>query len=154
MVHDRLERIGMFLPDKQRKMIVDFLANIREDMPEEHTPLDGDTVHARIMSYPTKIPTDCKIEAHDIYVDIQFTLTGGEGIDIFPREESQELTADDEKDFYTFSNDHPPQLSIANLPGWFTMIFPHEAHRPQESLDGACRIVKKGVIKIKASCFE
>lgn len=97
---------------------------------------------------------DCTIEAHDEYVDIQFTLVGGEGIDIFPREKLHELTADTEKDFLTFATDMAPCLSVANLPGWFTMIFPHEAHRPQESLDGKCAIVKKGVIKIKMDCFR
>ncbi len=123
-------------------------------MPEERSNINKDTVYARIMSYPTKLPKDCMIEAHDDYVDIQFTLVGGEGIDIFPREELHELTADAEKDFLTFAADTAPCLSVANLPGWFTMIFPHEAHRPQESLDGKCANVKKGVIKIKMDCFR
>lgn len=154
MVHDQLSRLGLYLPERQREDIANFLVNIREDMPEERSNIDKDTVYARIMSYPTKLPKDCTIEAHDEYVDIQFTLVGGEGIDIFPREELHELTADAEKDFFTFAADMAPCLSVSNLPGWFTMIFPHEAHRPQESLDGKCAIVKKGVIKIKMNCFR
>lgn len=154
MVHDQLSRLGLYLPKAQREAVAKFLANVQEDMPEGKSNIDGDAIYARIMSYPTKLPKDCAIEAHDIYVDIQFTLVGGEGIDIFPRAELHELTADIEKDFYTFAADEPPRLSVANLPGWFTMIFPHEAHRPQESLDGKCAIVKKGVIKIKMDCFR
>lgn len=154
MVHDRLEHIGMYLPMEYRSRIKDFLAQISVDMPEERFELDGDTVYARIMSYPTKLAAGCTIEAHNVYVDIQFTLTGGEGIDVFPRSELSEMTADAAKDFYTFQADMAPQTSLANTPGWFTMLFPHEAHRPQESLDGKCAVVKKGVIKIKMDCFR
>ncbi len=153
MVHDQLSRLGLYLPEEQREGIANFLANVREDMPEERSNINKDTVYARIMSYPTKLPKDCTIEAHDEYVDIQFTLVGGEGIDIFPREKLHEITSNAEKDFLTFAADMTPCLSVSNLPGWFTMIFPHEAHRPQESLDGKCSIVKKGVIKIKMDCF-
>lgn len=154
MVHDQLSRLGLYLPKAQRDGIANFLASVREDMPAGQSNIEGDTVYARIMSYPTKLPKDCTIEAHDGYVDVQFTLIGGEGIDIFLREELHELTADAEKDFYIFAADMAPCLSVANLPGWFTMIFPHEAHRPQESLDGKCAIVKKSVIKIKMDCFR
>ncbi len=154
MIHDRLENIGLYLPSGYRDVIGRFLADVRVDITEGRIELDGDTIYARIMSYPTKLVKDCVIEAHDIFVDIQFTLVGGEGISIFPRQELRELVADKEKDFYTFVADMSPQLSVSNLPGWFTMIFPHEAHRPQESLDGKCSIVKKGVIKIKMDCFR
>lgn len=154
MVHDRLEHIGMYLPMEYRSRIKDFLVQLSVDMPEGRLELDGDAVYARIMSYPTKLATDCMIEAHDVYVDIQFTLIGGEGIGIFPRAELRETAADKGKDFHTFAPGMQPCLSVANLPGWFTMLFPHEAHRPQESLDGKCSVVKKGVIKIKMDCFR
>lgn len=154
MIHDQLSRLGLYLPEAQREVIVNFLATVRKDMPEGKSNIIGDTVYARIMSYPTKLPRDCTIEAHDEYVDIQFTLVGGEGIDIFPRAELHEITSDAGKDFFTFAADMVPCLSVANVPGWFTMIFPHEAHRPQESLDGNCSVVKKGVIKIKMDCFR
>lgn len=154
MIHDRLENIGVYLPSVYRDVIGRFLADVRGDMPEGRIELDGDTIYARVMSYPTKLAKDCTIEAHDIYVDIQFTLVGGEGISFFPRHELRELSAEKEKDFYTFLADMSPQLSVANLPGWFSMLFPHEAHRPQESLDGKCSVVKKGVIKIKRDCFR
>lgn len=154
MIHDRLEHIGLYLPSAYRDVIGRILGNIRGDMPEGRIELDGDTVYARVMSYPTKLARDCTIEAHNVYVDIQFTLVGSEGISIFPRHELRTLSTEKEKDFYTFVTDMSPQLSVANLPGWFSIIFPHEAHRPQESLDGKCSVVKKGVIKIKMDRFR
>ena len=154
MVHDQLSRLGLYLPKAQQEAIANFLVTVRKDMPEGKSNIKEDKVYARIMSYPTKLPKDCTIEAHDEYVDIQFTLAGCEGIDIFPRAELSALTSDVKKDFYTFAADKIPHLSVANTPGWFTMLFPHEAHRPQESLDGKCAVVKKGVIKIKMECFR
>lgn len=74
---------------------------------------------------------------------------------MYPREILQLVSSDTETDFNTFDKvDIIPSAKICNKVGWFTMLKPHEAHRPQESTDRQCRIVKKGVIKIKEKCYE
>lgn len=155
MIHDRLDRLPLYLPDTLPGFdaILRFVAHARPDMPEGRTELSEPDVFARIMSYPTKLPGDCAIEAHDECIDIQFTLRGAEGISIYPRESLELEKADAEKDFYVYRGEESPLLRVKNRPGYFSLIFPHEAHRPQESTDGKCAVVKKGVVKIKMSCW-
>lgn len=154
MVHDRLENLRRYLPEKYRDVIGTYLDSVNPDMKEGMTELEGKDLYARIMSYPTKREKDARIEAHNTYVDIQFTLRGEEGISLFARGDLEEISAQPERDFYTLAGEAPRRAQIVNLPGYFTMLFPHEAHRPQESPDGTCAVVKKGVIKIKAECFD
>ena len=155
MIHDRLERLPLYLPDSVPGFdaVLRFMAQARPDMPEGRTELLGSDIFARIMSYPTKLSEDGTIEAHDAYIDIQFTLRGAEGISIYPRESLELEKGDAEKDFYVYRGGESPLLRVENWPGYFSLIFPHEAHRPQESMDGQCAEVKKGVVKIKMSCW-
>ena len=128
------------------------MEKIDANSAEGITPIDNDA-YIRVMSYPTKLAENAKIEAHDVYVDIQFTLSGAEGISVYARENMEIVNVKPEKDFYEYGGEAPLQAYAANYPGYFTLIFPHEAHRPQESIDRKCSVVKKGVVKIKAECF-
>ena len=55
---------------------------------------------------------------------------------------------DGEKDIAFYEETTEPNLSVNNVAGYFTMIFPYEAHRPQISVNRKCEKVKKFVIKI------
>ena len=155
MIHDRLERVSLYLPVSAPGFdsVLRYLAHVSPDMPEGRTELLGADIFARIMSYPTRLPGDCTIEAHDEYIDLQFTLRGAEGISIYPRESLEPVEGDAEKDFYVYREGMSPLLRVENRMGHFTLLFPHVAHRPQESIDGRCADVKKGVIKIRKSSW-
>lgn len=155
MVHDKLENLIKYIPQNQQKVVEKFLKKVSNGMPEGKYDIDGENVYARIMSYPTKLESECEIEAHNVYCDIQFTLLGTEGISIYKRELLQEKSEDIANDFMTFETlDASRHAAVSNLPGYFTLIFPQEAHRPQESWDKKCAVVKKGVIKIKEELFN
>ena len=153
MVNDTMEQLYKYVPSKKRKKIEQFLQQVSSDMQEGSYEIDGEDVYARIMSYPTKEGSQCTIEAHDIYRDIQFTLRGGERISVYQREKLTANAAyDRENDFWSF-HIAEPYIQVDNIPGHFTMLKPNEAHRPQESIDGRYAVVKKGVIKIKEECY-
>ncbi len=155
MIQDRLQELWRYIPEDKQERIKKFMTQISEDMPDGFYEIDGDDIYAKIMSYQTRKSGACEIEAHDVYRDIQFSLIGAEGISIYRRDILKIKTADTENDFMTFCDaEAEPYIRISNLPGFFSMILPKEAHRPQESLDGSCAMVKKGVIKIKESCYE
>lgn len=154
MVQDKIENLSKYIPTSKISVIEKFLKCISSDMEEQKYEIDGEDVYARIMSYKTKLPEECEIEAHDIYCDIQFSLIGSEGISIYQRENLKIKSEDKETDFITFQKeDADEHITVENKIGYFTLIFPREAHRPQESKDRMCEVVKKGVIKIKESCF-
>lgn len=152
MIHDKLENLIRYIPAGKRAAVQDFLEKLSEDTEEGTYGIDGPDIYAKIMSYPTKERERCAIEAHDLYCDIQFSLTGEEGISVYPRELLIQRIRDPEADFMTLeSGGIMPAATVCNRKGYFTLIHPWEAHRPQESPDGTCAAVKKGVIKIKES---
>ena len=149
MIFDQLRNINKYVSSEQLQKIEKFLKELSPDMEEKRYDIDGEAIYAKVMSYSTSLPCDCRIEAHDKYIDIQSSLQGAEGIDIFDRDSLDILEDyDQEKDVAFYEETTAPIISINNVAGYFTMIFPEEAHRPQVSVDRKCEKVKKFVIKV------
>lgn len=151
MIMDKIENLHKYIPSQYTEGIEKFLRSVSENMEEKTYEIYDKQVYAKVMSYPTKEHCECKIEAHDKHIDIQATISGAEGIDIFVRDGlKQELSYNQHDDvtFYYEGNCFP-YASNKNIPGYFSMIFPEEAHRPQERVEGYDRFVKKFVIKMR-----
>lgn len=154
MVHDKLKNLYKYLPNGKQSVVMNFVNQITSDMEERYYEIQGEDIFARVMSYEGKEKADCKIEAHDQYIDIQFTLQGVEGIEIYQRENLMPETDYCEKeDVQFFEKNGQAYLTIHNLPGYFSMILPEEAHSPQIAAEEN-RYIKKGVIKIKEKLYE
>lgn len=150
MVYSKLCNISRYISEDNYKCIKEFVESINPEMEERLYSLNGDEIYARVMSYTTPEPGECKIEAHNRYIDIQSTIVGAEGISVFDRSmliEATPYSKEEDVAFFRFSEDALRAHTI-NVPGYFTMLFPEDAHRPQEMVNGFGR-VKKFVIKIK-----
>lgn len=155
MINDKIENLLYYLPKSKQRKMDKFIKSIREDMEEGYYEIDGDNIYAKVMSYDGKLREFCRIEAHNNYVDIQFSIMGIEGIDIFDRSLLEVKEPYNEKeDIVFFQETKKCYLKIANLSGYFTMIFPKEAHKPQITLNLDNPFIKKCVIKVKETCFE
>lgn len=157
MIYDQLENLSLYLKEPYKTPIMDFIKNLTVDIPEGLYIINNDKIFAKVMSYPTNLKSNCNIEAHNHYIDIQITLIGGEGIDIFKRTElDEEGEYDVENDVIFFKNNITNSFicsSNNNIPNFFTMIFPWEAHRPQEKIFDYS-FVKKIVIKMEVESIE
>lgn len=154
MIVDSVINITKYIPEASASKVQDFITKVNPSMQEGYYPVDGDNIYARVMSYSTSRRDDCKIEAHNEYVDIQSTLIGSEGIEIFDRKSLDiDVTYDANQDVEFFKENVPPYLFVDNQPGRFSMIFPDEVHRPQISVNGKNEVVKKFVIKIRKDLF-
>ncbi len=150
MVFDQLQNLSQYVTKEQFQKIDSFLQQLSPDMKEGFYEIDGEAIYARVMSYPTSLRRDCRIEAHDKYIDIQSSLAGMEGIDIFERDRLSVLDEyDEERDVVFFEETIEPNVTVRNKTGYFSMIYPGEAHRPQISVNQQCETVKKFVIKIR-----
>jgi len=134
-----------------------FLFSLTGNTPDGYYPINGNKIFARVASYPTLRKDECKVEAHNNYIDIQVTLVGAEGIDVFDRQRmdiSEPYNAENDIVFFSAVN-KTPYASIINYPGYFTMLFPEEAHRPMQKPDNcdAEEPIKKVVIKVEVSCI-
>lgn len=150
MVHDQLIYLKHYISDELYGIVQRFLEKVSEETPEGEYTLKGKKVFARVMSYSTSQEETCQIEAHKKYIDIQATISGAEGISIFKQEGLQAKTQyDDVSDVTFFEKDEVnPYIRCENIPGYFTLLYPWEAHRPQERIDEK-GFVKKFVIKVR-----
>ena len=153
MILDSMERLGCYLPASVRESVVAFVSGLSADSPDGEYKIIGDSVFARVQSYPLKTADMCKVEAHDAFIDIQSVLSGAEGIDIFERAELSVNIPYHAASDVVFLNPGKVLHSVAIQQGHFVVLFPHEAHRPQmEAPD--CRFVKKFVIKVRISLWD
>ena len=152
MIFAKLSHLMEYLPVGSYDKVSGFLRKVNEDIPEGEYEISGTDIFARVMSYETKVPEECKIEAHEKYIDIQVSLVGAEGISVFDRSILPVIVQYDEGcDVMFFSGDDAKCIAhTANIPGFFTMLFPEEAHRPKEIVGRGGR-VKKFVIKVAVS---
>ncbi len=111
------------------------------------TELLGKDMFLNIMKYDTVKPEDSRFEAHRRYVDLQFSLGGAERIEW---KRASELIAhgeyDKEKDLQFYQADSP-QAFVDMLPGYFSIYFPSDAHRPKVHIPGKANVFKL-VVKI------
>ena len=153
MITDRMDYLIDYIPEQYKRCVRDFLAQVSPDMEEKRYEISGSHVFAKVMRYDTRESKNCKIEAHNRYIDIQGSITGAEGISVFNRENLRIVQDYDRKEDNMFfnQNDQIPYVASRNMPGIFSMIFPHEAHRPQETVKGYKNHVKKFVIKLETA---
>ena len=102
------------------------------------------------MSYPLKTRNQGRYESHHHTIDLQYTIEGGEGIEIADLATLESLGDYSEvKDVEHFRLPPSGSARVENLAGRFTILFPGEPHMPQ-LLTGAHSFVRKLVVKIPA----
>jgi biofilm protein TabA len=119
------------------------LANMENGQYE----IDGDNVYAIVNSYNTKPAADCGWEAHKVYCDIHYSVTGSERIGYAPIHTMTEIQAyNTEKDYslYTGKGDW-----VLVSEGMFCLLMPQDIHAPGAFVDGQTEFLKKVVIKLK-----
>lgn len=149
MIIDKLENISNYpqIPD----YVVNFIKGLSKDTEcLKYDLIDEEFVN--VESYATKRISDAKFETHDNYVDVQLLLDGKERIYVSSRENLSEIAPySEEKDITFYSNDIKDS-DFVTLDGTnFVLLYPHEAHAPQVSINGEVLSVKKAVAKIRVS---
>lgn len=114
----------------------------------------GNGIFANVEKYQTKLTTDAKFEAHNDYVDIQILLRGRENIFITGKDKLEVSEPYDEnRDICFYSNPIIDSFSVMLGFENFVVLFPHEAHAPQVSIDKTQEEVLKVVVKIPLKLF-
>ena len=129
------------------RQVFQWLRELPADAALGHYEIQGEQIYVSIQEYSTLARHEARFESHERYVDLQYTLSGLEGIDWAPR---GSLTADG-----PFGNDVqfwlPPSEPVTTLcqsPGRFAIFHPVDAHRPKVRLGSQDR-VRKLVVKIE-----
>ncbi len=108
--------------------------------------------YALILGYATCAPEESRFETHRNYVDLQYTLAGGEGIDWAPRASlANDGDYDAIKDLL-FHHAGPACGRVRKTAGFFSIHTPVDAHRPKIRLEDFDHVFKL-VVKIPVGSF-
>ncbi|MEW6740886.1 MAG: YhcH/YjgK/YiaL family protein [Nitrospirota bacterium] len=115
------------------------------ELPQGKYEISNSGVFALVSEYETKKISQCFIECHRRYIDIQIILTGREKIGVCNKKDCTEETYDEGRDFQKLHG----EVGFINLtPGLFAIFFTHDGHMPQVQYANIPETVKKIVIKV------
>ncbi len=110
--------------------------------------IDGNNVYAPISEYLSKEDTAARYEAHRVYADIQYVISGRELMGIAPLSDLKDVTVPydpvKEVEFMTVNT----IKSVPATPDNFFIFFPSDIHRPGLK-DGVNSPVRKVVVKVR-----
>lgn len=154
MIIDKIANLKKYLSAGVYQRLIGVLSKIDADTPEGTYEIDGD-MFIKVMSYDLHEKEECKIEAHNEFIDIQSTIVGVEGIGIFDRNELvTSVPYSSEKDvLFFFREEAKLKNNLAIYPNEFILLFPEEAHSPKQRALSHIQHVKKFVIKLRTKLF-
>lgn len=117
-------------------------------MEPKRYDIDGNNVYVLITEYLSKEDTAARYEAHRLYADIQYVISGRELIGVSPVAGLKEVLVpyDEAKDIEFMTVNTIKNVPAA--PDRFFLFFPSDIHRPGLK-DGVNAPVKKAVVKVK-----
>jgi YhcH/YjgK/YiaL family protein len=150
MIHDRLENYHIYKLGAVFEEAFAFIRGCDESTEEGKYPLSGE-MFASIESYPTKTHNRAAFESHQNFIDIQFTIKGAEKIGYASSKELKVNKPYNEKaDVIFYDSPEIFHSEVTNLEGYFTLLYPDDAHMPGLQVPGFDH-VKKGVVKVPVS---
>lgn len=151
MIVDHLKNYTMYLSvnsnmSKGFEFIRKYLEN---ELPEGRYEVDGENVYAMVQSYETTPEKDKKWEAHKEYIDLQYVVCGKETI-YWTHEKTLVPCAEynSEKDYTLYEGPEGTGVKLSN--GYYSILFPEDAHKPGCIWDEK-QTIKKIVVKVKYS---
>ena len=156
MIYGKLSEFESLTPGPLSSAVrksLDWLRNLPDEPAEGRYELDATTgLYAMVMSYETVDPEQSRFESHQKFVDLQYTISGREGIEwahVSDLKTDGSYADDMDLQFYLPST---PSAMVQNLPGYFSVYCTMDAHRPKIRL-GKCASVFKAVVKIPVGSF-
>ncbi len=151
MIKDNLDNCALYYKvNKNFEKAFEFIKKaIDENYAVGKYEIDGKNVYAMVQEYTSKLKEDAKNEAHKNYIDIQFVVSGEEVLEVCDVNFlKSKIEYNPEKDVEFYYDAEKPTSCILTA-GEYTILFPHDAHKPGVALNGKQVPVKKIVVKVK-----
>ena len=107
--------------------------------------IDNDDVFALVQEYDTKEKSDCKLEGHHKYIDIQYIINGVELMGVTSFTNQKPISIEEANDC-TFYESETSLIRVGA--GMFTIFFPDDLHMTGIKLNQIAK-VKKVVFKVR-----
>lgn len=147
MIHDKTVNFNKFkCMHKHFADVLRFLevAPISEQSDGKYE-INDQGAYVIIDTYETKEISDCFIECHRKYIDVQVVIEGIEHVGVCHRSACEAFPYDEEKDFQKLKGDVD---FLALGAGSFMIFYPDDAHMPKVRYGEASETVKKAVFKV------
>lgn len=150
---DEVDQWGFLKTDSVWCEAFDWLRSLPEQPAVGRYPLRGEEMFGLVMRYTTLEPQESRYESHRGFVDLQYTISGGEKI---AWSRSADLAPDGAYDseadvqFYMFQHS---ESMVHKTAGRFSIYYPTDAHLPKIA-DGTHIEVFKAVVKIGRHILE
>jgi len=147
MVIDKIENYRLYSQlTKRLSKGFEFIVNTDLNLIEPGKyEIDSDKIFAIVQEYDTKEESDCVLEGHHKYIDIQYVIKGVEFMGFTPLTNQVVVEENLDKD-YTFYKGETSMFRVEE--GMFTLFFPEDLHRPGVKVNQISK-VKKVVVKVK-----
>jgi biofilm protein TabA len=127
----------------------EFLLNkASENLPDGRVEIDGDKCFALVQSYTTAKPELKRWETHNVYLDIQYVITGREIAGYVPKNELDVEEDQTPKADVIFYKQAHKGMDVVLGPGDFAVFYPQDGHKPGV-ICGKPEQMKKIVVKVK-----
>ncbi|WP_320053496.1 YhcH/YjgK/YiaL family protein [uncultured Acetobacteroides sp.] len=126
---NQLQCYSAFLPAVEK--IVDYINSVDlNNLPSEKVFIDGENLFVIPSVSKGKLAKDAKLEAHNVYADLQLCLSDGETFGWKDRKECQQPIGEysHEKDIIFF--DDQPTTYVSVKQNEFVLFMPWDAHAP------------------------
>ncbi len=106
-------------------------------------------IKANVQRYTTKPVAECRPEAHEKFVDIQYIVEGEEYMGWCPLSPDLQVSEayDAQKDVGFYAR-LVPDSDIVLTPGAFAVLYPEDVHRPKGAVEDEPCHVTKVVVKV------
>lgn len=155
MIHGSIHERSLQVPVSNGEPwdgIFQWLLETAPDVELGRYELFGSHITATVMQYNTVPRAEARIESHQEFIDVQYTLEGEEFIDWHSR---STLIPDGpfELDVQFWRPPAFPGTTLLQAAGRFAVFFPADAHRPRIQVDQSGTI-RKVVVKLACSHFK
>lgn len=148
MIIDKIENADLYKNLGGRiKKSIDYIreTDLKKLQPGKYE-IDADNIFALISEYQTKAESEGNLEAHRMYIDVQYVIAGEELVGYAPLGNQENLEPYKEENDIIFYKGKKVFIKVSG--GMFAIFFPEDVHMPGISVDKKSP-VKKLVIKVK-----
>ncbi|MDA8308865.1 MAG: YhcH/YjgK/YiaL family protein [Deltaproteobacteria bacterium] len=148
MIYDTLENFGKyFQPASPLFRALSFAVEFDPSRPDGRYEIESENIFALVSSYETSPASQNSFEIHRKYADVQIVLEGEEKVEVSLSSELKELVDYDKTTDKVIPESPADPAFFVMRRGYFAVIYPNEAHRPNCNLHGKLH-VRKMVVKV------
>ena len=148
MIYDTLENASVYPFGPAFEKAIRFVRELDPAIALGRYELDGDKMYVNVMEYETQDGLPTKYEVHRKYADLQAVITGSETIFVRQAVNLPVETPYKPDCEFLSSDGKAADVNVQLFPGYFTLLFPQDAHMGKGAACLGKGKVKKLVVKI------